>query len=196
MAANLQSLVAEIRACQLCRDDMDRAPNPILRASTTARILIASQAPGNLADRSGVPFNDPSGRRLRQWMGVTDGEFYDERRVAIAPMGFCFPGYDKNGGDRPPMKRCAEVWRDKLLSAMPQIELVLLIGSYSQRWHLGDEAPKTLSETVARWTDYLARGMVVTPHPSWRNNAWLKRNPWFEAEVLPVLQRRVRALLS
>jgi uracil-DNA glycosylase len=196
MAQNLHALAKEIRACTLCREDMDRAPNPIFRISPTARILIASQAPGNLADVSGVPFNDPSGVRLREWMGVSEAEFYDSGRVAIVPMGFCFPGYDKNGGDRPPMKRCAEVWRAQTLAAMPNIDTTLLIGAYAQKWHFGPRAQKTLTATVANWRDYVSEGLFTTPHPSWRNNAWLKRNPFFEAEVLPVLQKRVRAALS
>lgn len=195
MSERLQQVVEEIRACQLCRGDMDRAPNPILQASGTARILIASQAPGNLADLSGKPFDDPSGRRLRDWMGVSEDEFYDASRVAIAPMGFCFPGYDKHGGDLPPMKRCAPTWREKLLSQMPQIELILLIGGYSQKWHLGARAKRTLTATVARWREFLGEGLFTTPHPSWRNTAWLKRNPWFEEEALPVLRQKVRALL-
>ncbi|MEL8055088.1 MAG: uracil-DNA glycosylase family protein [Pseudomonadota bacterium] len=195
MADDLHSLVAKIRACQLCRGDMDRAPNPILQPSATAKILIASQAPGNLADLSGKPFDDPSGRRLRDWMGVSEDEFYDASRVAIAPMGFCFPGYDKNGGDLPPMKRCAPTWREALLAQMPEIELILLIGGYSQKWHLGKRAEKTLTATVAKWREFISEGLFTTPHPSWRNNVWLKRNPWFEEEALPVLRQKVRALL-
>ena len=175
---------------------MDRAPNPIFRVSSTAHILIASQAPGNLADVSGVPFNDPSGVRLREWMGVSEAEFYDSGRVAIVPMGFCFPGYDKNGGDRPPMKRCAATWRAQTLAAMPNIDTILLIGAYAQKWHLGPRAQKSLTATVANWRDYVSEGLFTTPHPSWRNNAWLKRNPFFEAELLPVLRKRVRAALS
>ena len=175
---------------------MQRAPNPVFRATETARILVASQAPGNLADRSSRPFADPSGVRLRNWMGVSDEEFYDESRVAIVPMGFCFPGYDAKGGDLPPMKACAPHWRAGLLERMPQIELVLAIGGYAQSWHLGPSRPKTLTDTVKQWRTFLdERGVLPTPHPSWRNNGWLKRHPWFETEVLPVLRERVRALL-
>jgi len=195
MTRDLHTLNTEIRACELCKSDMQRAPNPILQVSRTARILLAGQAPGNLANLSGRPFTDPSGDRLRAWMGVSQEEFYDENRIAVVPMGFCFPGYDKNGGDIPPMKRCAPTWRAKLLAAMPQVELVLLIGGYAQKWHLGERAEKTLSATVAKWTEFASEGMFTIPHPSWRNTAWLKRNPWFESDVLPVLQRRVRALL-
>ena len=195
MTDDFSSLVTDIRACQLCKADMERAPNPILQVSSSARILVAGQAPGNLADLSGRPFTDPSGDRLRAWMGVSEDEFYDADRIAIVPMGFCFPGYDKHGGDIPPMKRCAPTWRTKLLGAMPQVELVLLIGGYAQKWHLGKRAEKTLRATVEKWTEFESEGMFTTPHPSWRNNAWLKNNPWFESELLPVLQRRVRALL-
>lgn len=192
---DLHNLERDIRACQLCKADMQRAPNPILQVSSSARILVAGQAPGNLADISGKPFTDPSGERLRAWMGVTEYEFYDASRIAIVPMGFCFPGYDKNGGDIPPMKRCAPTWRPQLLEAMPNVELILLIGGYAQKWHLGARTEKTLRATVAKWEEFASEGMFTTPHPSWRNTAWLKRNPWFESELLPVLQKRVRALL-
>ncbi|MEM9740034.1 MAG: uracil-DNA glycosylase family protein [Pseudomonadota bacterium] len=195
MSDDLQSFANRLRACTLCKGDMPNIPNPILQVSETARLLIASQAPGNLAHQSGRPFDDPSGRRLRAWMGVTEAEFYDTSRVAIAPMGFCFPGYDRKGGDLPPMKRCAAEWREGLLERMPNIKVTLLIGSYSQRWHLGGRAKKTLTATVLNWRDHLSEGLFTTPHPSWRNNAWLKANPWFEDEVLPVLQASVRSCL-
>lgn len=174
---------------------MPRWPNPIVRAGQGARILVASQAPGNLADRSSKPFADPSGVRLRDWMGVDEAEFYNETRIAIAPMGFCFPGYDAKGGDLPPMKVCAPTWRTGLLERLPDVRLVLAIGGYAQKWHLGKDASATLTETVRNWRDHLRRGILPTPHPSWRNNAWLKKNPWFEDEVLPELRARVRALL-
>ena len=184
----------EIRSCRLCEADMTRVPNPILQASETARILIAGQAPGNLADTTGIPFNDPSGDRLRAWMGVSKGEFYDASSIAIVPMGFCFPGYDKNGGDIPPMKRCARTWHTGLMERLPNIQLMLLVGGYAQKWHLKEKAAKTLTETVRSWRD-LDKGLFPTPHPSWRNTAWLKRNPWFEADVLPVLRASVHSLL-
>ncbi|MEO0712846.1 MAG: uracil-DNA glycosylase family protein [Pseudomonadota bacterium] len=193
---DLDTFVARIRACRLCAGDMPNDPNPILRASKTAKILIASQAPGNLAHQSGKPFDDPSGVRLRSWMDVTEDEFWDDSRIAIAPMGFCFPGYDKNGGDLPPMKRCAGAWRDGLLARMPQIELILLIGGYSQAWHLGKMAGGSLTERVKNWRTFAKDGLFTTPHPSWRNNAWLKRNPWFETDVLPELRASVRRCLQ
>ena len=196
MSTPLQLLERQILACELCRADMQRAPNPVLQVSESARILVAGQAPGNLADLSGRPFTDPSGDRLRDWMGISADEFYDSGRVAIVPMGFCFPGYDKTGSDIPPMTRCAPTWRGPLLAAMPAIELTIVIGTYAQAWHLESRREKTVSATVAKWTDFLADNIFVLPHPSWRNNAWLKRNPWFEIDVLPELRTRVRSLLS
>lgn len=196
MSTDLHKFVAEIRACQLCKADMERPPKPILQVSDTARILIAGQAPGNLAMESGRPFTDPSGVRLRDWLNMDEETFYDASKVAIVPMGFCFPGYDKNGGDIPPMKRCAETWRQPLLDKMPNIGLTVLIGGYAQKWHIGDQMEKTLTATVQKWQSFLDQGVIVTPHPSWRNNAWLKRNPWFETDLLPELRKRVRSLLS
>jgi uracil-DNA glycosylase family 4 len=196
MPSNLKQLEDEIRACQLCKSDMQRAPNPIFQVSETARILIAGQAPGNLADLSGKPFTDPSGDRLRAWLGIDEATFYDPSKVAIVPMGFCFPGYDKNGGDIPPMKRCAPTWRAQLLSQMPNLKVTVLVGGYAQKWHLGGRTEKTLTATVAKWRDFVSEGLFTTPHPSWRNNAWLKRNPWFEAELLPELRAHVQACLA
>ena len=175
---------------------MERAPNPIFQLSGSARVLVAGQAPGNLADTTGIPFNDPSGDRLRDWMGVPREEFYDPSRVAILPMGFCFPGYDAKGGDLPPMKRCAEVWRQRVMDQLAQVDVVLLVGGYAQRWHLGRRVEKTLTATVANWKSYTRDRMFTLPHPSWRNTAWLKRNPWFEADVLPELRRAIRSALS
>lgn len=189
--------------CRICRDAptagpaLPHEPRPIFRLSASARILIASQAPGARAHASGVPFLDPSGTRLRAWMGVTDAEFYDTRRVAILPMGFCFPGYDSAGGDLPPRRECAPAWRTTALAAMPAVALILLVGSYAQRWHL---AKRPLTATVADWRAILAAPqmprMLPMPHPSWRNNGWLKRNPWFEAEAVPALRGHVRRLLG
>lgn len=196
MSTELHKFVGEIHACQLCASDMQRAPKPILQVSDTAKILIAGQAPGNLAMESGRPFTDPSGDRLRDWLQIDESTFYDPSKVAIVPMGFCFPGYDKNGGDIPPMKRCAQTWHKPLFERLPQIELKVLIGGYAQRWHIGDQMEKTLTATVQKWRGFLEQGVIVTPHPSWRNNAWIKRNPWFEIELLPELRKRVQALLS
>lgn len=175
---------------------MPHPPNPVLQADPRARILVAGQAPGNLANRSGRPFTDPSGVRLREWMGVSEAEFYDPARMAILPMGFCFPGYDARGADRPPIKRCADEWRAALLSRLENIRVTLLIGSYAQRWHLGKQAGRTLTETVARWREFAGHGLFPIPHPSWRNNAWLKRHPWFETDLLAQLRAAVRSHLS
>ena len=195
MESNLQELIKDIRACRLCAGDMARSPNPIFQASASAQILIAGQAPGNLADLSGRPFTDPSGDRLRAWLGLDEAAFYDASKVAIIPMGFCFPGYDKNGSDIPPMTRCASTWRQPLLARLPRIKLTILVGGYAQKWHLGARSQKTLTQTVAKWRNFIDDGICPTPHPSWRNNAWLKRNPWFETDLLPHLQKCVQALL-
>lgn len=203
-AAELDRVLAAIRGCRYCVEapqgrPLPHEPRPVLRASRTARLAVCSQAPGTRVHESGTPFTDRSGDRLRDWMGVTPQEFYDEARVAIVPMGFCFPGQDEKGGDLPPRRECATVWHRKLFAALPGIELVLAVGSYAQNWHLGDEAGASLQDTMLSWRRYL-RGkrrprVLPLPHPSWRNNAWLTKNPWFEAELLPVLRREVRKLL-
>lgn len=150
--------------------------------------------------QSGIPFTDASGDRLRAWLGVTSDEFYDTRRVAIIPMGYCFPGQDAKGADLPPRPECAPLWRERVLGAVPQIDLMLLVGQYAQRWHLRDERPASLTEIVGAWRDCLSQTrrprLLPLPHPSWRNNGWLKANPWFEAELLPVLKREVRTILD
>lgn len=190
MRDNLKSYLDQIRACRLCEHEMRRAPNPVLQVSDGARILIAGQAPGNLADVTGTPFNDPSRVRLREWMGVT--EFYDETRVASVPMGFCLPGNDKKGGDLAAMKRCAETWRANPLAQLPDLRVSILLGGYAQKWHLGKRAGTSLTETVRNWKVFTSDYMFTISHPSWRNTGWLKRNPWFDADVLPELRRAVR----
>lgn len=195
MTDTLSRLETRIRDCTLCAVDMERAPKPVLAVSSTATILIAGQAPGNLAMESGRPFTDPSGVRLRDWMGVNEETFYDARQIAIVPMGFCFPGYDKNGGDIPPMKRCAEVWRAELLAAMPAIKLTLLVGGYAQKWHLRKRMARNLTETVRQWQTYASEGLFTLPHPSWRNTGWIKKNPWFETETLPALKTAISSAL-
>ena len=200
----LDTLLSGIRACRVCLDKptgkpLPHAPRPVLRARVTARLLVCAQAPGTRVHSSGTPFSDPSGVRLRAWMGVTPDEFYDDSCIAIVPMGFCFPGLDEKGGDLPPRRECAALWHDKLFAALPQVELVLAVGAYAQRFHLGAARGKTLQETMLHWREHLAAErqprVLPLPHPSWRNNAWLKKNPWFEAELLPVLRREVRKLL-
>jgi uracil-DNA glycosylase len=204
-ASALDRLVREINACRICRDTPDgqplpHEPRPVLRPSASARICIASQAPGVRVHASGIPFTDPSGDRLRAWLGVTDEEFYDQRRVAIVAMGFCFPGHDAAGGDLPPRRECARTWRNRLFALMPNLELVLLIGAYAQRWHLGAAGRGAMTEVVRNWrslidTEVLPR-YIPLPHPSWRNNGWLRKNPWFEGELLPTLRPQVRRLLG
>jgi uracil-DNA glycosylase len=200
----LETMLVAIRACRVCVETpqgkpLPHAPRPVLRASRMARLAVCSQAPGTKVHLSGTPFTDASGDRLRDWMGVTREEFYDEARVAIVPMGFCFPGQNEQGADLPPRKECARLWHAKLFAALPQIELVLAVGSYAQNFHLGDAAGASLQETMLAWRTHLRRKtrprVLPLPHPSWRNNAWLRDNPWFEAELLPVLRRAVRRLL-
>lgn len=200
-AAALDAYVARIRACRICRDAPDgkplaHEPRPVVRPSATARVLIAGQAPGLRVHESGVPFEDRSGDRLREWLGVTRDEFYDTNNFAIAPMGFCFPGYDAKGSDLPPRRECAAAWRAGLIAKMPQIDLVLVIGMYAQTWHLPDDRAATLTDTVRDWERIWRRPVLPRvlplPHPSWRNTAWLKRNPWFGNEMLPILRDEIR----
>jgi uracil-DNA glycosylase len=193
MTDALAALLADIRNCRACSDVLPLGPRPVVRASATARLLICSQAPGTKVHESGLPFNDRSGDRLRQWLGISRDAFYDESRVAIVPMGFCYPGRLPRGGDSPPRPECAPLWRQRLLDLLPAVELTLLVGSYAQAWHLGTRTGATLTQTVACWRDYLP-GYLPLPHPSWRNTAWINRNPWFEAEVLPWLRQTVRRL--
>jgi uracil-DNA glycosylase len=204
LPAELDNVLAAIRACRHCVEapqgkPLPHEPRPVLRASRTARLAVCSQAPGTKVHLSGTPFTDRSGDRLRDWMGVTAQEFYDEARVAIVPMGFCFPGQDAKGADLPPRRECAKLWHGKLFTALPQLELVLAVGSYAQEWHLGEAAGTNLQETMLGWREHLKRKrrprVLPLPHPSWRNNAWLHDNPWFENELLPVLRREVRRLL-
>lgn len=201
----LALLVAKIRACRICRDkphgaQLPHEPRPVLQVDKRARLAISGQAPGTRVHASGKPFSDPSGVRLRAWMGIGEDVFYDARRVAILPMGLCFPGLDAKGGDLPPRRECAPTWREAVLAELPNIELMLLIGQYAQRWHLAAEARGTLTETVANFERHLARRdsprYLPLPHPSWRNNAWLKANPWFDAMLVPVLRQEVRRLTS
>ncbi|WP_167644681.1 uracil-DNA glycosylase family protein [Mameliella alba] len=193
----MHQLLADIRACRLCADrfaatETEHAPRPVLRAQPSARLLIAGQAPGMKVHHSGLPFTDPSGDRLRDWLGLNSETFYDETRVAIVPMAFCFPGYRK-GSDLPPPPICARTWRRQVIEALPKIQLTVLVGGYAQKWHLGVKTGVT--ETVTRWRDFSPAALPL-PHPSWRNTAWLKRNPWFEAELLPVLRTRVAEVLA
>jgi uracil-DNA glycosylase len=199
-------LAARLRACRLCREaprhggPMPVEPRPIIQGSASARLCIASQAPGTRAFASGIPFRDPSGVRLRDWLGLDEATFYDPGFLAIVPMGACFPGQDARGGDLPPRRECAETWREPIFQSLPNLELVLLIGQYAQAWHLGKDFRGGLTGTVRRWREILdAPGrprFLPLPHPSWRNNTWLRTNPWFEAELLPVIRTEIRSMLQ
>ncbi|MFC3626912.1 uracil-DNA glycosylase family protein [Vogesella amnigena] len=185
-------LLADVRACRLCAASLPLGPRPLLQLAPSARILIAGQAPGRKAHASGVPFDDASGERLRQWLGVDRACFYDAERIAILPMGLCYPGSGKSG-DLPPRPECAPQWRAALLAQLPQLQLTLVLGQYALGWHLPQYA--TVGAAVADWQATLSRGVLALPHPSPRNQRWLAQHPWFAAEVLPVLQARLTALL-
>jgi uracil-DNA glycosylase len=190
----LSALLREIRGCRVCAAHLTLGPRPVLRAKASARLLVIGQAPGTKAHDSGIPWNDRSGDRLRDWLCLDRGTFYDESRIAIMPMGFCYPGVDAHGGDRPPRRECAPLWHARILASLPRIELTLLVGGYAQARYLKRRRPATMTETVQAWRDHAPR-IIPLPHPSWRNAAWLKRNPWFESELLPVLRMRIRGVL-
>ncbi len=204
--AALAVLVSGIGACRLCVERpegsaLPHEPRPVLRVSPRARLLIAGQAPGMRVHRSGLPFDDPSGDRLRDWMGVNREIFYDVDRIGVAAMSFCFPGYDAHGGDLPPRRECAPQWHDALFAALPQVETILAVGKYAQAYHLRRlgialRPGASVAETVGRWRDFsaLSPKIVPLPHPSWRNTGWLKRNPWFAEELLPVVRAEVERL--
>ncbi len=187
----LAALAARVRACTLCAD-LPLGPRPILRVSTSATILIASQAPGTKVHVSGTPWTDASGHRLRAWLGMTPEEFYDPARIAILPMGLCYPGRHARGGDLPPRPACAPLWRSRLLGLMPQLQLTLLVGSYAQADALG---PGRMTDRVRAFREYLPR-YVPLPHPSWRTGIWERNNPWFVTDVLPALRREIRRVLG
>jgi len=188
----LDALLARARACSIC-EGLPLGPAPLLQAGANARILIASQAPGSKTHVKGRPFDDASGKRLRHWLGVSEEQFYNPELFAILPMGFCYPGTSASG-DLPPRPECAPAWREPLLQAMPRIELTLVLGQYALDWHLGTRKSRTLTDTVKRWQEFWP-DLLPLPHPSPRNIRWFMANPWFEAEVIPVLQDRVRGLL-
>ena len=191
----LEALLSDIRACRACRGDFGHEPRPVIHVSAETRLLICGQAPGRRVQESGLPFDDPSGDRLRAWLGVDRQTFYGDPRIGVAPMAFCFPGTSPKGGDYPPPPRCATLWRRPLLAQLPNVELTLLVGVYAQRWALQDAAKGSMTETVVAWRSYDA-SVIPLPHPSWRSTAWLRRHPWFEAELLPDLRRRVATVLG
>lgn len=206
---DLLRLAERLRACRLCRDNpaggmarqLPHEPRPVAVFSNTAPVLIASQAPGMRVHQTGLPFNDASGDRLRDWLGVSREAFYDPARFAIVPMGFCFPGYDATGGDLPPRRECAPAWREEIISSLPNIQLILTIGGYAQKWHFARAGLVSggVNENVRNWRALLdppeGPPLFALPHPSWRNTGWLRKNPWFEDEVLPELRARVSTLL-
>lgn len=191
---DLDALLAAVRACRACEAHLPLGPRPVLQAGADARLLVVGQAPGAKVHASGVPWDDASGERLRDWLGIDKATFYDAAQVAIVPMGFCYPGRGR-GGDLPPRRECAALWLDRLLAQMPHIELTLLIGRYAQRHFLGTRARPSLTGTVAAFADYAPR-TIPLPHPSPRNTAWFQRHPWFAAELLPVVRDRVRTVLA
>jgi uracil-DNA glycosylase len=190
---SLDAVLADIRACRACAHEWPHEPRPVVRVSPDTRLLICGQAPGRRVHESGLPFDDPSGDRLRDWLGVDRATFYGDARIGVAAMAFCFPGTNPKGGDYPPPPRCARLWRPQLLAQLPAVEITLLVGSYAQAWALNTRGP--MRDTVRDWQARLP-AILPLPHPSWRNTAWLKRNPWFEAEVTPYLKARVRQILS
>ena len=187
-------LQRDIRACTLCAEHLPLGPRPVFQISRTARILIAGQAPGSKVHASGVPFDDASGDRLRDWLGLDRETFYDANRVTILPMGFCYPGTGKSG-DQPPRPECAIAWREKILGELSAVKLTLVIGQYAMAWHLGPRAKATLTETVRAWREF-SPALFPLPHPSPRNNIWLKKNPWFTRDVLPELRKQIKAALA
>lgn len=194
-AGGLPALLEEIRACRACAADLAHEPRPVVSVRPQTRILLCGQAPGRRVHESGLPFDDPSGDRLRDWLGVDRATFYGHPAIGAAAMAFCYPGTVKGGGDLPPPVRCAQLWRARLLENLPRVELTLLLGLPAQKWALGEDHPGSMDAAVRDWRRFLP-GAICLPHPSWRNTAWLKRNPWFEAEVTPYLRQRVGRILN
>ena len=189
----LESLLTEVRACTVCAEHLEAGPRPVVRIGPSAPIVIIGQAPGRLVHESGIPWDDPSGVRLRSWLGLSEEQFYDPETVAILPMGFCFPGTAKSG-DNPPRPECAPLWHDRLISHLAEDRLEIIIGMYAQARYI-EKREKTLPATVANWANYLPK-QVVLPHPSWRNNGWIKKNPWFETETLPAIRARIDQVMK
>jgi len=190
----LEELLARVRACRACADELPLGPRPVLRAKESARLLIVGQAPGIKVHETGIPWNDPSGDRLRAWMNVDRETFYDESRIAIIPAGLCSPGRSARGGDLPPRKECAELWLEPLLAHLPNVSFTVLCGQYAHKLYLGQRIKPSLTETVRAWREYFPEYLPL-PHPSFRNLLWMKKNPWFESQVVPALRKRVHELL-
>ncbi len=190
-------LLKDLRACTICKEHLPLGPKPIFQLHASAKILIAGQAPGVRAHESGIPWNDPSGKRLREWLGVSDEEFYDAKNFALLPAGFCYPGTGKSG-DLPPRPECRQTWHDDIMQKLTRLELIVLAGIYSQEWMLADRRKDNLTDTVRAWKTYLKTKptpMIPLPHPSPRNQLWMKKQPWFAEDVLPALKKRVRKIL-
>lgn len=192
----MEDLLSEIRHCRICADSLPLGPRPVVQAAKSARLLIIGQAPGTKVHETGIPWNDASGNRLRDWLQMDRDRFYDPERIAVMPMGFCYPGRFDRGGDLPPRKECAPAWHQRLLAELPEIRLILLVGSYSQQEYIGGKG--SMTERVRQYRRWLfandgGKRLFPLPHPSWRNTAWMKKNPWFEEEVLPELRREVQA---
>lgn len=194
MPESFDALIARVRDCRICEAHLPFGPRPVIKGRQSAKLLIIGQAPGTKVHESGIPWNDRSGDQLREWLAVDSDTFYDEARIAIMPMGFCYPGVDPRGGDNPPRPECAEAWHEALLAHLPEVELTLLVGMYAQARYLGKDKKRTLTATVAAWREYEPRFLTL-PHPSWRNLHWRRKNPWFETDVIPELRTRVHALL-
>jgi uracil-DNA glycosylase len=192
---DLDAVLRAARACRECAAHLPLGPRPVLRAGAGARLLIVGQAPGTKVHETGIPWNDASGRRLRAWLDMDDATFYDESRIAIVPMGFCYPGTDPKGGDLPPRRECAPLWHPPLTAALPRVALTLLVGGHAQRWYLKERRRATMTETVRAFGDYLPDYLPL-PHPSWRTTAWQAKNPWFDDAVIPALRARVHALVG
>jgi uracil-DNA glycosylase len=191
----LDAVFAEVRACTVCAAFLPLGPRPIVRGKASARLLITSQAPGTKVHETGLSFNDRSGDRLRQWLGIDRDTFYDESRVAIMGMGFCYPGRDAKGGDLPPRPECAPLWHERVLAVLPKVELTLLVGSYAIDYYIGTHAKKRMVDTIAAWREYGPRYLPL-PHPSWRTVLFERKNLWFEADLLPALRRHVKKLIA
>jgi uracil-DNA glycosylase len=191
----LDAAIAAARACTICAKELPLGPRPVLLVRATTRLLIVSQAPGTRVHETGLPFNDRSGDRLREWLGIDRDTFYGHPNLGIIGVGLCYPGVDAKGGDKPPMKICAPTWHPRIRPLLTQVKLTLLVGSYAQDFYLGPRREVSMTETIAAWRDHLPEFLPL-PHPSWRNTAWLKRQPWFERDVVPFLRRRVKALLK
>ena len=189
---SLTPLLREVKACRVCAHALPLGPRPVLQVGESARLLIVSQAPGSKVHHTGIPWNDSSGDRLRHWLGLDASVFYDSSRVALVPIGLCYPGVAENGGDNPPRSECADLWHDRLIARLPRVELTLLVGQYAHRRHLGARRKSTLTQTVAAFLEFVPKEFPL-PHPSWRSALWMQKNPWFEQSVLSQLRVAVRA---